>query len=370
MRITEITVFTYDVKYNSGTYIMSGGRSVSSQRSLVVRLRTDDDGLEGWAESAPLGGAYLPSFFNGELAALKELSPHVLGLDPRFPAAVGAVMDGILMSGIAAKSVIDIACWDILGKAAGLPTSVLLGGRLEKELCGFSVISMGDPAASVEQARAEVDKGAKAMQVKTGDDPLTDARRVAAIREDLSDSVDIWVDANGGWNLSQALTFARALPQGMTVAIEQPRATLADSAEVGRRTGLPIVLDESIVTLNDLVTAHALGITGVNIKSSRVGGFTKARTIRDVAVALNMIVTLDDTWGCALTTAQNMQMAASTPQKNMTAVDLFVEWTNPLIAEIPRLKGDGNISATELPGNGFGAVDVAFLGEPIFEIKA
>ncbi|RSL58557.1 hypothetical protein CEP53_006099 [Fusarium sp. AF-6] len=333
MRITEITVFTYDVKYNSGMYIMFGGRSVSSQWSLVVRLRTDDDGLEGWAESAPLGGAYLPSFFNGELAALKELSPHVLGLDPRFPAAVGAVMDGILMSGIAAKSVIDIA-------------------------------------SSVEQARAEVDKGAKAMQVKTGDDPLTDARRVAAIREALPASVDIWVDANGGWNLSQALTFARALPQGMTVAIEQPCATLADSAEVGRRTGLPIVLDEYIVTLNDLVTAHALGITGVNIKSSRVGGFTKARTIRDVAVALNMIVTLDDTWGCALTTAQNMQMAASTPQKQMRAVDFFTEWTNPLIAEIPRLKGDGNISATELPGNGFGAVDVALLGEPIFEIKA
>ncbi|UPK94439.1 hypothetical protein LCI18_005374 [Fusarium solani-melongenae] len=369
MHINEITVFAYDANYNHGTYTMSGGRSATGQRSLVVRLRTDD-GLEGWAESAPLGGDYLPSFFNGELAALKELSPHILGLDPRSTAAVGAVMDGILLSGTAAKAIIDIACWDILGKAVGLPTSVLLGGRLQKELRAFSVVGIGNPATGVEKARAELDKGAKAMQVKVGDDPLSDARRVAAIREDIPDSVDVWADANGGWNLSQALTFARALPQGMTVAIEQPCATLTDSAEVGRRTGLPIALDESVVTMKDLVSAHALGITGVNIKSSRVGGFTKARTLRDAAVALNMMVTIDDTWGCALTTAQNLQLAASTPQKHMRAVDLFAEWTNPLIAEIPRLKGDGQIRATDVPGNGFGAVDVALLGDPIFQIKA
>ncbi|KAL2681133.1 hypothetical protein Neosp_008737 [[Neocosmospora] mangrovei] len=369
MHINEITVFTYDVNYNYGTFSLSDGRSAAGQRSLIVRLRTDD-GLEGWAESAPLGGAYLPSFFHGELAALKELSPHVLGLNPRSPAQVVAVMDGILMSGTAAKSIVDIACWDILGKAVGLPTSVLLGGSLTKELRAFSVVGLSDTATGVEKARAEVEKGAKAMQVKVGDDPLSDARRVAAIREALPESVDIWADANGGYNLSQALTFARALPQGMTVAIEQPCASLADCGEVGRRTGLPIISDESIVTLNDLISAHALGITGVNIKSSRVGGFTKARTLRDVAVALNMLVTIDDTWGCALTTAQNLQLAASTPQKNMRGVDLFAEWTNPLVAEIPRVKGDGQISATDVPGNGFGAVDVALLGEPLFEIKA
>ncbi|KAM0435838.1 hypothetical protein ACHAPT_002729 [Fusarium lateritium] len=369
MHINEITVFTYDVNYNFGMYTMSGGRAATGQPSLVVRIRTDD-GIEGWAESAPLGGDYLPSFFNGELAALKELAPHVLGLDPRSPAAVGAVMDGILMSGTAAKAVIDMACWDILGKAVGLPTSVLLGGRLQKELRAFSVVSIGDPAVAVEKARAELDKGVQAMQVKAGDDPLSDARRVRAIREALPDQVDVWVDANGGWSLEQALTFARGLGQDITVALEQPCARLSDCAEVGRRTGLPIALDESVVTMSDLVTAHALGITGVNIKPSRVGGFTKARALRDAAVGLNMKVTVDDTWGCALTTAQNLQMAASMPSRLMRAVDLFAEWTNPLIAEIPRLKGDGHISSTDLPGNGFGAVDVGLLGEALFHIKA
>ncbi|KAI8715224.1 hypothetical protein NCS52_01029700 [Fusarium sp. LHS14.1] len=118
---------------------------------------------------------------SGEFAALKELSPHILGLDPRSPAQVVAVMDGILMSGTAAKSIVDIACWDILGKAVGLPTSVLLGGSLTEELRAFSVVGLSDTATGVEKARAEVEKGAKAMQVKIGDDPLSDARRVTAI---------------------------------------------------------------------------------------------------------------------------------------------------------------------------------------------
>ncbi|KAJ4314007.1 hypothetical protein N0V84_009114 [Fusarium piperis] len=145
MHINKITVFTYDANYSNGTYNMSGGRNATAtgQRSLVVWINIDDD-IEGWVESAPLGGDYLPSFFNGELAALKELSTHVLGLDLRSPAVVGAAMHGILMSGAAAKAIIDIACWDIPGKAVGLPTSVLLVGRQQKELLAISVIGIGN----------------------------------------------------------------------------------------------------------------------------------------------------------------------------------------------------------------------------------
>ncbi|KAE8422562.1 enolase C-terminal domain-like protein [Aspergillus pseudocaelatus] len=372
MRITELAVFTYKANYNYGTYTMSGGRVNDGEPSLVIRIRTDS-GIEGWAENAPLGSDYLPSSFTGELAALKELGPKILGLDPRSPAAISAMLDRAMMSGIAAKSIIDMACWDILGKSVGLPTHVLLGGCLTKAPSAFCVIGFGEPSVAVTKALAEAEKGVVAMQLKVGDDPLEDARRMRAIREALPEHIKLFPDANAGWSLEQALTYCRALGQHdlPLMPLEQPCRTLAASAEVGRRTGVPIILDECIFTMADLAAAHAAGITGVNIKISRVGGFTKARVLRDAAVGLDMMVTIDDSWGCALTTAQNLQMAASTRPDRLRAVDCYAEWTNPMIADAPRMqKSNGGVVPLEIPGNGFGSVDISFLGEPIFNITA
>ena len=347
---------------------MSHGRTATGQKSIVVRILTDD-GIEGWSESAPLGSDYLPSSFTGELAALKELGPQILGLDPRSPQAIVEVMDRAMMGGMAAKAVIDMACWDILGKSVGLPTATLFGGFLSKKPRSFSVIGIGSPEVGVSQARRELDKGATMMQLKAGDDPVADAKRVKAIYDILPDGVQAWVDANGGWTLDQALTFARAVGPDITIGLEQPCRTLSHSAEVGRRTGLPITLDESIVTVADLFTAHAAGITGVNIKPSRVGGLTKARVIRDTAAALDMVINCDDTWGTALLTAQNILLATTTPSNRLRAVDLFAEWTQPLIAEVPRMESDGTVTPSTRPGNGYGTIHTELLGEPLFQIS-
>ncbi|KAI5464344.1 hypothetical protein BGZ63DRAFT_350398, partial [Mariannaea sp. PMI_226] len=367
MRINDITVFNYDANYRYGTYSMSHGRLAKGQKSIVVRIRTED-GVEGWAETAPLGSDYLPSSFTGELAAIKELGPQLLGMDPRSPAAINEVMDRAMMGAMAAKAVIDMACWDLLGKSQGLPTATLFGGVLTEKPPAFSVIGIRDVESAISQANDELTKGAVAMQLKAGDDPLADARRVRAIRHAIPEHVRIWADANGGWTLDEALTFARAVGQDITVGLEQPCRTLSHCAEVGRRTGLPIILDESIVTVADLFEAHAAGIAGVNIKPSRVGGLTKARTIRDAAAALDMVIACDDTWGSALTTAQNVLLATTTPSRVLRAVDLFAEWTEPLIADVPRMEADGRITPSQVPGNGHGAIRLDLLGEPLFQI--
>lgn len=238
MRITESTVFTYKAHYNYGTYSMSGGRVNDGEPSLVIRIRTDA-GVEGWAENAPLGSDYLPSSFTGELAALKGLAPQVIGMDPRSPAIISKKLDRAMLSGIAAKSIIDMACWDILGKSVGLPTHVLLGGCLTREPAAFCVVGLGEPEVGVKKALEEAKKGVVAMQLKAGDDPLTDARRIAAIRNALPEHITLFPDANSGWTLEQALTYCREMDKECRalVPLEQPCRTLADSAEVGRRTG-------------------------------------------------------------------------------------------------------------------------------------
>lgn len=368
MRITSITVYTYFVKYNHGTFSMSNNRTSTGQPSLVIRITTST-GLEGWAETAPLGSDYLPSSYAGELAALKELTPYLIGLDPRSPGVISDKMNRLMMSGMAAKSVIDMACWDILGKSVGLPTYVLLGGKLSPNPSTWSSIGFMDHDTAVQKAISEATNGITRMQIKVGNDPLVDAKRVNAIRTAVSENVHIWADANASWSLSQALTFSRALNPQYTVPIEQPCKTLLDCAHIARLSALPVLGDECIITLHDLITAHANGITGVNIKLSRVGGFTKARVLRDVAVELGMDVNVHDTWGCVFTTAQNLQLAVSTREERLGGVDVFVEWTGPVVAVGGlRVEKDGRVAVGEGVGNGYGDVKVEMLGEPVFSV--
>ncbi|VUC24982.1 unnamed protein product [Clonostachys rosea] len=368
MQITDITVFSYETRYIHGQYSMSGGRVATGLPSIVVRIRTDD-GVEGWAESAPLGSDYLPSSFTRELEAIKELGPYIIGQDPRSPAAIDEIMDKAMLGALHAKAVIDMACWDLLGKSVGLPTAILFGGFLTPRPQSFSVIRIQEPEEAIAQVKEELSCGVTALQLKAGDDPLSDARRVKAVCEMLPGDVQVWADANAGWNLNQALLFARAIGQDVAVGLEQPCRTIFECAEVGRRTGLPIFCDEAIVTLADLFEAHAAGIAGVNIKPSRVGGLTKARTMRDAAVALGMLVVSDDTWGSALMASQNLVLATTTPSRSLRAVDLHCEWIEPLIADVPRLEKDGKVTASSLPGNGSGDVRMDLLGEPLFIIK-
>ncbi|KAJ4115313.1 hypothetical protein NW768_011165 [Fusarium equiseti] len=348
MQIKDVTVFTYSANYRYGTYSVSHGRLAKGHKSIVVRI-CSDDGFGGWAETASLGSDYLASSYNGELAAIHEFIPRDMGLDPRSPAAI---------------------CNDILGKSLGLPTAVLFGGRLTKSPRVFCVIGIRDPDAEVKQAQDELAKGAVTMQLKAGDDPVADSKRVKGVGATLPDHVIIRVDANGGWTMDQALTFTRAIGQDIPVGLEQPCRTLSDCAELGRRTGLPIMLDERIITVADLFAAHAAGgITGVNIKPPRVGGLTKACTIRDVAAAIDMVIDCDDTWGGALATVQNVLLATTTPDHRLRTVDLMSEWIEPSIADIPRMGADGRVTASSRPGNGYERIHTDLLGKTLFQIK-
>ena len=82
MHVARVDVYGYDLTYVYGSYMMSGGREIVSLPSTVVRVTTDD-GTQGFGETCPLGPAYLPAHGEGARAALRELAPALLGLDPR-----------------------------------------------------------------------------------------------------------------------------------------------------------------------------------------------------------------------------------------------------------------------------------------------
>src|SRR5207253_2760011 len=126
MRIARIFAHRVELPLHEGSYKWSGGKSVSVFDSTVVGVETDA-GLVGYGEVCPLGPFYLPAYAEGVRAGLRELAPHLIGSDPRELAKLNYRMDAALKGHPYVKSGIDMACWDLLGKAAGLPVCTLLG---------------------------------------------------------------------------------------------------------------------------------------------------------------------------------------------------------------------------------------------------
>lgn len=363
--IEQVDVFTYDLTYVHGRYVMSLGREIDTLVSTVVRVRTSD-GVEGFGEVCPLGPAYLPSHSGGALAALNELAPALLGLEIRNLAAVQRALDRALMGHEYAKSAVDVACWDAFGRTIGVPVCELLGGRVSESFPLYVAIPLGSGTEMTGFVKARLVEGIHRFQLKLGADPLEDAARTAAVVAVTGDDDLIVADANGGWRLQDAVVAARALDALPRVFLEQPCATLEECLIVRERTTLPMVLDESIVDVQSLLRAyHSKAMEAFNLKISKVGGLTKARQMRDLADALGLAVTIEDTWGGDLVTAAVSHLAASTRTRTLFTVSFMNDWTQEHVAGYEPRSSGGRGSAPTGPGLGV-EVDLGRLGAPLW----
>src|SRR4029079_3727074 len=180
MKIARILAYRVELPLHEVTYKWSGGKSVTVFDSTIVRVETDA-GLIGHGEVCPLGPFYLPAYGDGVRAGLRELGPHLLGADPRELGKLNRLMDAALKGHPYVKSGIDIACWDILGQAAGVPVCTLLGGRFGDDFPLYRAISQGPPDAMAENVAGYRREGYGRFQLKVGGDPDTDIARIRAV---------------------------------------------------------------------------------------------------------------------------------------------------------------------------------------------
>src|SRR6059058_3622718 len=195
MKIIRTSAYRVELPLHEGSYKWSGGKSVSVFDSTVVEVETDA-GLVGYGEVCPLGPFYLPAYAEGVRVGLRELAPHLIGSDPRELAKLNHRMDAALKGHPYVKSGIDMACWDLLGKAAGLPVCTLMGGRFGGRVRLYRAISQESPdamAAKVAGYRAE---GYTRFQLKVGGDPDTDIERIRSVRNMLQPTDRLVADAN------------------------------------------------------------------------------------------------------------------------------------------------------------------------------
>ena len=186
------------------------------------------------------------------------------------------------------KSPIDMACWDILGKVAGLPLWQLWGGVEAAPVAVNSSISTGTPEemlALIEKAAA---RGYTVHSAKVGGTDIElDVDRIEAISSGLPKGHKVTFDVNRAWQPGVAVEVLNSVRARDWV--EQPCETLDQCAHVAGRVSNPIMLDECMHTFGDHLEAWKRNACeGVKVKPNRVGGLTRARQIRDFGVSVGL----------------------------------------------------------------------------------
>ena len=351
MKISRIFAHRVELPLHEGSYKWSGGKSVSVFDSTVIGVETDT-GLVGYGEVCPLGPFYLPAYAEGVRSGLRELAPHLLGFDPRELAKLNHRMDAALKGHAYVKSGIDVACWDILGKATGLPVCVLMGGRFGDTVRLYRAISQESPEQMARKVAGYRAEGYTRFQLKVGGDPDTDIERIRAVRAMLLPGDRLVADANTGWTQHEAMRVVRAVSD-VDVYIEQPCLTYEECLAVRRHTNHPFVLDENVDGLDMLLRAKAdLAMDVVNLKISKLGGLTKTKQVRDLCVSMGIAMTLEDSWGGDITTAAIAHLAHSTPEEfRFTSTDFNSYVTVSTASGAPQ-RQQGFMEASTLPGLG------------------
>lgn len=367
MKIRRISVYKVNLPLKEGSYKWSGGKSVNVFDSSVVQIDTDA-GVTGFGEVCPLGPYYLPAYANGVRAGIKELGPHLVGENPLELAKFNRRMDAALKGHAYVKSALDMACWDLLGKATGLPVCTLLGGRYGEDFVLYRAISQESPAAMADRVAGYRAEGYRRFQLKVGGDPDVDIERIHAVAEKLKPGDRLVADANTGWLPHEAMRVVRAV-RDVDVYIEQPCLSYEECLSVRRHTDQPFVLDEVMDSVEMLLRGRAdLAMDVVNLKISKLGGLTRIKQARDLCVSLGIAMTLEDSWGGDIVTAAIAHLAHSTPPEFLFTATDFNSYVTVSLAEGAPQRQHGRLSAPTAPGLGI-VPRMDILGEPVLVVE-
>jgi O-succinylbenzoate synthase len=281
LNLVSITLREIHLPLKEPFRISSG---VVKDRRIALLELADADGTVGWSECvAGEQPNYSAETIDTAWHAMKEwFLRRVIDVEIEHPERVFALLDRNIRGHNLAKAAIEMGCWDVAARQAGLPLSKMLGGTRDRVPTGISIGIQSNPRALAQRARAAYEQGYRKIKVKI--EPGSDIDFLRAVREEIGPSVHLMADANSAYKLSDAEHLAQ-LDQFNLIMLEQPlgREDLVRHAKLQQRLKTPLCLDESITDVEraeDMIELKSGRI--VNIKPGRVGGFAISKGIHDV----------------------------------------------------------------------------------------
>jgi len=315
------------------------------ERELAIVTLTDEDGCSGYGEAAPLP-AYDGPDLETVLAALARHERVVSDWD-------GEMGTQLLEAARAAADVplalaaIEMALWDRAGRRAGRPVAELLTDTPARSVAVNATISALDRAGAAEEAAAAARAGFPCVKVKVG--IPDDAGRVAAVRAAAGPELALRLDANGAWEVEEAVRAIEALAPAGLELVEEPTHGLAAVREVRERVAARIAIDETAGEPGALGAGVA---DAVCLKIARCGGIgallAAASLVRTSGAEVYLASTLDGPLGvaAALHAAAALASRGPLPPCGLATLAMFEGIEDPLPAH------DGAIALPAAPGLG------------------
>ena len=329
MRITAVTTIPVRMPLSHAPYVTEGAGTKNEWGRLtrffpkrpepileyvIVQIETDE-GVSGVGE-APVDIVFFGETLEQVQTAVEDyLGPQLVGRDPFEREALLHLVD--YPGNNCAKSALDMALHDLVGRALGTPVYNLLGGASGKSIPVAIEVAGGPPDDMANRCLEMIAKGVKAFKPKIGGIPTQDLERLQAIREAVGPAISLRADANQGYTVKEAILLCRLAEKhdiGLEL-LEQPvaRWDLEGLAEVRRAVDTPIEADESCCTLHDamqIVRHHAADV--LNIKPGKCGGLFRAKKIAAVAEAAGLKCVVGTAFGLGMERAAKLHLAAST----------------------------------------------------------
>jgi L-alanine-DL-glutamate epimerase-like enolase superfamily enzyme len=352
MKIVKAEAIPFVIPYAKPLKFASG--EVHTAEHVLVRVHTDE-GLTGTAEAPPRPYTYGETQESIVAVIDKIFAPQILGLSALEREAVHARLDRTV-GNPTAKAALDMALWDILGQAAGMPVSGLLGGYTDRmrvaHMVGFAPAE--EMVAEAERVRGTY--GITTFKVKVGRQPYTDdVAACRALRAALGPDVELYIDGNRGWTASES---ARALREMADLDLTFAEELCPADDVLGRRwlvaqSPVPFIADESATRAAE-VTRELLGgsATAVSIKTARTG-FTASQRVLHECEGLGVEVVIGNQIDGQLGTLCSVAFGAAhrTTARYAGELSNFLDMTDDLLAE-PLTIENGHLRVREGAGLG------------------
>ena len=282
----KVEIFTVNKRF---PLTISRGTTATTNN---VWVKISQDGIEGWGESSPVGVGDKRQSTEIIQESLQKITPQLEIFHPLQRQQIEEVLIATSIPS-SARAALDVALYDWLGKKVGLPLWQIWGLNCNKIVPTSVTIGINSP----EEARTRTRKwleftDVKVLKVKLGSPEGAEADRkmLTAVREEAP-NLDLYVDANGGWNLTDANYMCRWLTDLGVKYVEQPLAKGEENklAELRKYSPLPIFVDESCFDSKD-IPKLANSVDGINIKLMKSGGLTEAMRMVHTARAYDLQV--------------------------------------------------------------------------------
>ena len=357
LKITSIDIYKSDIELKEPFRIAI--MEITAAHNLFVKINTNE-GIYGIGETSPMWmitGDTQSISFSGAL----DLAKLLLGKDPLNIEERMREINGFIVKNSSLKSAFDIALYDLLGKAAGLPLYAVLGGG-RRFFWTDNTVGLGSPVYMVEKAIEIKEQGFRALKVKLGTTLKEDVERVTKIRKAVGDDLPMRLDANQGWDYKTAVRILQAVEPMEIEYCEQPVAywDLENMHRIRQNTTIGIMADESLFDHHDAFKLASMGCCDFfNIKLAKTGGIHTALKINSIAEAAGIPCML----GCMMETRVGLSAAGhlAYARPNIYDADLdssFQLKEDPVIGGVKYEVGDMILPDT--PGHG-ADVDPDFL---------